>query len=88
VIEVHGNLDALQCSRCDYRSAGSSLDRRSSATRKPTIRIVPSSPGHADGAVAVVRPIRQAEFGIPITLDAQPHHLATPAFAATRGRSG
>jgi hypothetical protein len=38
--------------------------------------------------VAVVRPLRQAEFGLPVTLDAQPHHLATLAFAATRGRSG
>jgi GNAT superfamily N-acetyltransferase len=44
------------------------------------IRIVPFAPQHADGVVAVVLPIQQAEFGIPITLDAQPDLLDMPAF--------
>lgn len=34
--------------------------------------IVPFSPAHADGVVSVILPIQQSEFGIPITLEAQP----------------
>ena len=36
------------------------------------IQIVPFSPQYADGVVSVILPIQQAEFEIPITLDAQP----------------
>ena len=36
------------------------------------IRIVPFEPRHAAGVVAVILPIQQAEFDIPITLEAQP----------------
>ena len=44
------------------------------------VRIVPFSPEYADGVVAVILPIQQAEFGIPITLDAQPDLKNIPAF--------
>jgi N-acetylglutamate synthase-like GNAT family acetyltransferase len=44
------------------------------------IRIVPFVPQHADGVIRVVLPIQQAEFGIPITLAAQPDLLDIPAF--------
>jgi N-acetylglutamate synthase-like GNAT family acetyltransferase len=44
------------------------------------IRIVPFSSEHADGVVSLILPIQQAEFGIPITLDAQPDLKAIPAF--------
>ncbi|WP_374090688.1 GNAT family N-acetyltransferase [Methylomicrobium lacus] len=36
------------------------------------IEITPFSPWHADGVVGFILPIQQAEFEIPITLDAQP----------------
>jgi N-acetylglutamate synthase-like GNAT family acetyltransferase len=36
------------------------------------IRIVPFAAEHAEGVAALILPIQQAEFGIPITLDAQP----------------
>ena len=36
------------------------------------IEITPFAPQHADGVVGVILPIQQAEFAIPITLDAQP----------------
>lgn len=36
------------------------------------ISIAPATPAHTDGFVAVILPIQQAEFDIPITLDAQP----------------
>lgn len=36
------------------------------------IDIVPFSAPHADGVVAVILPIQQSEFDIPITLEAQP----------------
>ena len=44
------------------------------------ILIVPFSPQYADGVVAVILPIQQAEFDIPITLDAQPDLKDIPAF--------
>jgi N-acetylglutamate synthase-like GNAT family acetyltransferase len=42
------------------------------------IAIVPYEPRHADGVVAVILPIQQVEFGIPVTLDAQPDLLNIP----------
>jgi N-acetylglutamate synthase-like GNAT family acetyltransferase len=36
------------------------------------VHIVPFNPAHADGVVSVILPIQQSEFGIPITLEAQP----------------
>jgi len=36
------------------------------------IRVVPFEAKHAPGVVAVILPIQQAEFGLPITLEAQP----------------
>lgn len=36
------------------------------------IDIVPFSAAHADGVIDVILPIQQSEFGIPITLEAQP----------------
>jgi GNAT superfamily N-acetyltransferase len=44
------------------------------------IEIVPFSPQYADGVVSVILPIQQAEFEIPITLDAQPDLKNIPAF--------
>jgi N-acetylglutamate synthase-like GNAT family acetyltransferase len=44
------------------------------------IEIVPFVPEHAAGVVAVILPIQQAEFDIPITLDAQPDLLDISAF--------
>jgi len=44
------------------------------------IEVVPFSDQHRDGVVAVILPIQQAEFGIPITLDAQPDLLDIPGF--------
>ncbi len=44
------------------------------------VQIVPFSPQYADGVVAVILPIQQAEFEIPITLDAQPDLKDIPAF--------
>jgi GNAT superfamily N-acetyltransferase len=44
------------------------------------IEIVPFSPQYADGVVCVILPIQQAEFEIPITLEAQPDLKNIPAF--------
>ena len=44
------------------------------------IEIVPFVPEHAAGVVAVILPIQQSEFDIPITLDAQPDLLDVSAF--------
>ena len=44
------------------------------------IEIVPFSLQYADGVVSVILPIQQAEFEIPITLDAQPDLKNIPAF--------
>ena len=44
------------------------------------IEIVPFSKHHLLGIVDVILPIQQAEFGIPITLDAQPDLLNIPGF--------
>ena len=44
------------------------------------IEIVPYTPQHADGVVAVILPIQQIEFEIPITLDAQPDLKDIPGF--------
>lgn len=38
------------------------------------------TPVHCDGVVALILPIQQAEFGIPITLDDQPDLLDIPGF--------
>lgn len=44
------------------------------------IRILPFVPAHAAGVVALILPIQQAEFGIPITLEAQPDLQDIPGF--------
>jgi hypothetical protein len=44
------------------------------------IEIVPFSKHHQSGVVDVILPIQQSEFGIPITLDAQPDLLDIPGF--------
>ena len=44
------------------------------------IEIVPFEPSHADGVVAVILPIQQSEFEIPITLEAQPDLRDIPGF--------
>ena len=44
------------------------------------IEIVPFSPQYADGVVAVILPIQQAEFDLPITLEEQPDLKDIPAF--------
>ncbi len=44
------------------------------------IQIVPFSPQYADGVIDVILPIQQAEFAVPITLDAQPDLKDIPAF--------
>jgi RimJ/RimL family protein N-acetyltransferase len=44
------------------------------------IEIVPFAPHHAAGVVAVILPIQQREFEIPITLDEQPDLHDIPAF--------
>ena len=42
--------------------------------------VVPYRPLHADGVIAVILSIQQAEFGIPISLDDQPDLLDIEAF--------
>lgn len=44
------------------------------------IEIIPFSEHHLPGVVDVILPIQQQEFGIPITLDAQPDLLDIPGF--------
>jgi GNAT superfamily N-acetyltransferase len=44
------------------------------------IDIVPFSKHHLAGVVDVILPIQQSEFGIPITLEAQPDLLDIPGF--------
>jgi N-acetylglutamate synthase-like GNAT family acetyltransferase len=44
------------------------------------IDILPFSPKHAEGVVSVILPIQQSEFGIPITLEAQPDLRDIPGF--------
>lgn len=47
------------------------------------IEILAYSPEHAAGAVSVILRIQQEEFGIPITLDAQPDLKDIPGFYRT-----
>jgi N-acetylglutamate synthase-like GNAT family acetyltransferase len=44
------------------------------------IRIQPFLPEYTAGVIAVILPIQQTEFGIPVTLDAQPDLLDIPGF--------
>lgn len=44
------------------------------------VQIAPFSPAYADGVVSVILPIQQSEFGIPITLEAQPDLLDITGF--------
>ena len=44
------------------------------------IEVVPFDLPHADGVIAVILPIQQSEFAIPITLDMQPDLLDIPGF--------
>lgn len=48
------------------------------------INVVPYSPEHAAGVVSVILPIQQLEFGVPITLDAQPDLADIQGFYQTR----
>lgn len=43
-------------------------------------QIVPFARAHADGVVALILPIQQAEFAIPVTLADQPDLLDIPGF--------
>lgn len=44
------------------------------------IEIVPFEPRHGEGVVAVILPIQQSEFEIPISLEAQPDLQSIPSF--------
>jgi N-acetylglutamate synthase-like GNAT family acetyltransferase len=44
------------------------------------VDIVPFTPQHQDGVVAVILPIQRDEFGIPITLADQPDLVDVPGF--------
>jgi len=44
------------------------------------IEIVPFEPRHAEGVIAVILPIQQSEFEIPISLEAQPDLRDIPGF--------
>lgn len=44
------------------------------------VQIVPFASEHASGVVSLILPIQQAEFEIPITLDAQPDLRDIPGF--------
>jgi N-acetylglutamate synthase-like GNAT family acetyltransferase len=44
------------------------------------IRILPFAPAQAAGVIALILPIQQQEFGIPVTLQAQPDLLDIPDF--------
>ena len=44
------------------------------------IEIVPFAPAHTVGVIAVILPIQQSEFSIPITLDEQPDLRDIPTF--------
>ena len=44
------------------------------------IKIVPFSEQHRSGVAAVILPVQQVEFGIPITLEEQPDLLDIPGF--------
>jgi N-acetylglutamate synthase-like GNAT family acetyltransferase len=44
------------------------------------VQIVQFSPTHAEGVVSVILSIQQSEFGIPITLEAQPDLLDIAGF--------
>ena len=43
-------------------------------------KIIPFAAEHATGVVSVILPIQQSEFGVPITLDAQPDLLDIAGF--------
>ena len=44
------------------------------------IEVLPFCPEHAEGVVSVILPIQQQEFGVPITLEAQPDLMDVPGF--------
>jgi GNAT superfamily N-acetyltransferase len=44
------------------------------------IEVLPFTPEHAAGVVAVILPIQQSEFSIPVTLDSQPDLLDIGTF--------
>lgn len=48
------------------------------------IRIIPFAAEHAAGVVSVILPIQQLEFGVPITLEAQPDLMDIPGFYQCR----
>ena len=43
------------------------------------VEVVPFEPAHGEGVIAVILPIQQSEFAIPITLDEQPDLRDIPA---------
>ena len=48
------------------------------------INVLPYAPEHAAGVVSVILPIQQLEFGVPITLEAQPDLTDIPGFYQSR----
>ena len=48
------------------------------------INVLPYAPEHAAGIVSVILPIQQLEFGVPITLEAQPDLKDIPGFYQTK----
>ncbi len=44
------------------------------------IEIIPFVPQHKAGVIDVILPIQQKEFGVPVTLEAQPDLLDIPGF--------
>src|SRR5215831_12044479 len=56
------------------------MNAKSATIPDSRIEIAAYQPQHADGVVAVILPIQQQEFDIPITLDAQPDLKDIPGF--------
>ena len=48
------------------------------------IEVLPYTKDHAQGVVSVILPIQQLEFGVPITLEAQPDLMDIPGFYQTQ----
>lgn len=58
----------------------SAIHLHRSGPRESVIQIVPFASEHSDGVASVILPIQQHEFGIPITLEAQPDLKDIPGF--------
>ena len=48
------------------------------------IKVLPYASEHAAGVVSVILPIQQLEFGVPITLEAQPDLMDIPGYYQTK----